>query len=288
MKKTKDFSDVGPMYSIGEVAKICNVSRKTLRYYEQLGLLKPDHVCFENGYRYYTEQTMNSIPVIKYYKQMGFKLQEMKIAQNTENYFYHEQENIFLTKLEELKQEERRIRNSYGAIAEWLGMIREGNIVASNQLQEINVKYLEEETYVYIEQEFNQNYMDAVINIPWVNYLESHNCEIMGPVILGFEGCKNREEYHSSKVKIMQKPVGRVAGEMPTQSIGGQFFLSSYHIGDLSLIGQQYKNMRVWAKEHRYQCEDKVYERHLVDYWSTMNEDSFVVELLIPAKKVNN
>lgn len=288
MKKTQESSNPGPMYSIGEVAKICNVSRKTLRYYEQLGLLKPDYVCFENGYRYYTEQTMNSIPVIKYYKQMGFKLQEMKLAQNTDNYFYQEQENIFLTKLDELKQEERRIRNSYGAIAEWLGMIREGNIATSNQLQEINVKYFDEETYVYMEQEFKQNYMDAVINIPWVNYLESQKCEIMGPVILGFEGCEDEEEYRSSRVKIMQKPVGQVEGNIPTKTIGGQFFLSSYHIGDVSMINKQYSKMRAWAKEHHYQCKDEVYERHIVDYWSTMNVDSFVVELLIPAKKVKS
>jgi DNA-binding transcriptional MerR regulator len=288
MKKTQECSNPGPMYSIGEVAKICNVSRKTLRYYEQLGLLKPDYVCFENGYRYYTEQTMNSIPVIKYYKQMGFKLQEMKLAQNTENYFYQEQENIFLTKLDELKEEERRIRNSYSAISEWLGMIREGNIASSNQLQEINVKYFDEETYVYMEQEFNGNYMDAVINIPWVNYLESQKCEIIGPVILGFEGCEAEDDYRSSKVKIMQKPVGHVEGKIPTKTIGGQIFLSSYHVGDVSRIHQLYSKMRNWAKEHHYQCTDEVYERYIVDYWSTMNVDSFVVELLIPAKKVKN
>ena len=288
MDKMEKGLETSQMYSIGEVAKICNVSRKTLRYYEQLGLLKPDYVCFENGYRYYTEKTMNSIPVIKYYKQMGFKLQEMKHVQNTDNYFYQDQENIFLTKLEELKREELRIRNSYRAISEWLGMIREGNIASSNQLQEVNVKYFDEETYVYMEQDFHHNYMGAVINIPWVNYLESQNCEITGPVILCFDGCQDEEKYRCSKMKIMQKPVGIIKGVMPNKIIGGQLFLSSYHIGDPIAINDQYHKMRSWAKENQYECEAEVYERHIVDYWSTMNVDSFVIELLIPVKKITN
>ena len=36
-------------FSIGEVSKICNVSRKALRYYDQIGLISPDYINEENG-----------------------------------------------------------------------------------------------------------------------------------------------------------------------------------------------------------------------------------------------
>lgn len=62
-------------------------------------------------------------------------------------------------------------------------------------------------------------------------------------------------------------------------------FLSSYYLGDPAEICQQYKKMLLWAKEHDYQCSDEVYERYVIDYWSTMNVDNFVIELLIPAEK---
>ncbi len=64
-------------YSIGEVSKICNISRKALRYYDEIGLVSPDKIC-ENNYRYYSRQNMLLVPVIRYYKQMGFKLEEMR------------------------------------------------------------------------------------------------------------------------------------------------------------------------------------------------------------------
>lgn len=283
MNNTKIGKKTNQMYSIGEVAKLCNVSRKTLRFYEQLGLLKPDHVSLENGYRYYTEATMNSIPVIKYYKQMGFKLQEMKGVQQSGDYFYHE--TMFLTKLEELKLEEQRIYDSFTAVSDWLGLIREGTIASENSMRSVNVKYFEQENYVFLEQEFSQNYMDAVINIPWVNYLEEQKCAITGPVILRFEDC-GEEDFDCSKMMIMQKPIHAQTTNMPKRMIGGQMFLSSYHIGDLANIGQQYKKMKAWAKANHYHCKNEVFQRYVIDYWSTMNVDKFVVELLIPAEKI--
>ena len=41
------------MYSIGEFSKIGSVSTKTLRYYDEIGLLRPAYVDEENRYRYY-------------------------------------------------------------------------------------------------------------------------------------------------------------------------------------------------------------------------------------------
>ena len=41
------------MLSIGEFSNICKVSAKTLRYYAEIGLLLPEEINPENGYRYY-------------------------------------------------------------------------------------------------------------------------------------------------------------------------------------------------------------------------------------------
>ena len=66
------------LYTIGEVSKICNVSRKALRFYDKIGIIRPDKISEENGYRFYSRETVLFVPVIKYFKQMGFKLEEMR------------------------------------------------------------------------------------------------------------------------------------------------------------------------------------------------------------------
>ena len=38
------------MISIGEFSKICHVTTRTLRHYDDIGLLKPIHINEENNY----------------------------------------------------------------------------------------------------------------------------------------------------------------------------------------------------------------------------------------------
>ena len=40
------------LYTIGEVGRICGISAKALRYYDKIGIISPDHISEENGYRY--------------------------------------------------------------------------------------------------------------------------------------------------------------------------------------------------------------------------------------------
>ena len=40
------------LYSIGKVSKICDVSQRMLRYYEEGGLIEPDRIAEPSHYRY--------------------------------------------------------------------------------------------------------------------------------------------------------------------------------------------------------------------------------------------
>lgn len=54
------------------------VSVKTLRHYEQKGLLLPDEVDEWTGYRYYRMTQMQELNAIRRFKEMGFSLDEIK------------------------------------------------------------------------------------------------------------------------------------------------------------------------------------------------------------------
>ena len=65
------------LYSIGKVSKICDVSPRTLRYYEEVGLLQPDRINERSGYRYYSAESMYQVQVIRYLSDEGFSLEEI-------------------------------------------------------------------------------------------------------------------------------------------------------------------------------------------------------------------
>jgi predicted transcriptional regulator YdeE len=64
------------MLKIGEFSKLAQVSVKTLRYYHQLGLLKPAWTDRFNGYRYYSLDQLAVLNRILALKELGFSLEQ--------------------------------------------------------------------------------------------------------------------------------------------------------------------------------------------------------------------
>lgn len=64
-------------YSIGQVAEITGLSTKTLRFYEEKEIIKSASRK-ENGYRYFTEENLDEIKLIKYARDLGLPLSEIK------------------------------------------------------------------------------------------------------------------------------------------------------------------------------------------------------------------
>lgn len=67
------------MLTIGEFSKISRVSAKTLRYYDQIGLIKPGHVSRDTGYRYYEVSQLQTMLLIARLKQYSFSLPEIAV-----------------------------------------------------------------------------------------------------------------------------------------------------------------------------------------------------------------
>jgi DNA-binding transcriptional MerR regulator len=65
-------------FKIGEFSKLNMVTVKTLRHYEEIGLIVPDEIDKWTGYRYYTVDQLSKMNLIIYLKGVGFSLEEIK------------------------------------------------------------------------------------------------------------------------------------------------------------------------------------------------------------------
>ena len=69
-------------YSIQELSRMAGISTRTLRYYDETGLLKPSRVT-QAGYRYYGTPEVDRLQQILYYRERGFQLHTIqKILQD--------------------------------------------------------------------------------------------------------------------------------------------------------------------------------------------------------------
>lgn len=66
------------MYKIGELSRLCRIPVKTLRYYDNEGVLVPDEIDCFTGYRYYSAARIADCNRIISLKELGFSLEEIK------------------------------------------------------------------------------------------------------------------------------------------------------------------------------------------------------------------
>ncbi len=274
--------DEQKLYSIGEVSKICNVSKKTLRFYDKIDLISPDYISEESKYRYYSKETLLFVPVIKYYKQMGFKLEEMKELLEGDTYDIHE--HGFNKKIDELRMERENINVAYRSVRDWYDLIHEAESVIAANATDVSVKFVESITTCCMTQEFCHNYRESIININWTNHLEEIGQAITGPVCMYFPNVKEKLEGKNTPAVIYQKNVKDLNGG-ETISFNGRMMISAYHIGRHENLGDTYAKIYRWAEAHGYKCGESAIERYVTDYWTIKNAGEFVTEVLVDIMK---
>ena len=262
-------------YSIGQVSKIANLSTKALRYYDKIGLIQPDKV-EDNQYRFYSMPTLLSVPVIKYYKQMGFTLEEMRSL--IEGSTYNVLEKAFSEKIKQIKIEERELFIKYKSVKDWHELILEADGVIENNITNVFVKFQNTEEFTFMDQEFNYNYNSSIVNIEFTNFVEGKGTAVTGPVMIYFPSYKDKN------VKIVQRTFESV-GEENSIKLGGNMVISCYHIGSHESINQTYDKIIKWAKDWNYKLGDYCVERYVTDYWTTKNTNNFVTEIMIEIRK---
>jgi len=70
------FGGEADVYTIGQLAKLAGVTTRTLRYYDQIGLLKPAKTN-EAGYRLYGREQVDTLQQILFYRELGVAPEEI-------------------------------------------------------------------------------------------------------------------------------------------------------------------------------------------------------------------
>ena len=280
-RKSTEEKQEEKLYSIGEVSKLCNVSKKALRFYDEIGLISPDKIS-SNNYRYYSRKSLLNLTVLKYYKQMGFRLEEMRKLINSEE--YRTMERGFLEKISELQDEQMAVNVKLTSVSDWYDLLVEAQTVIENDARDVSVKYVEAKEYGFMDQDFIDDDMEAIINLQWTDYLEAIGNEITGAVNITFPSWKQRVEGDCQKMRIMQEMILPCKPDQLTR-IGGEMMLSCYHIGPHDKIRETYEKMENWAKDHEYRLREGSLERYVTDCWTTKNKEMYVTEVLIGATR---
>jgi len=88
------------LLTIGQLAKICKVTPRAVRFYEEVGLLTPNETDAQTNYRYYSQEGVDQLRKILYLKELGLTLDDIKA------YFsYSKEDKINLLNIQKEKYE---------------------------------------------------------------------------------------------------------------------------------------------------------------------------------------
>ena len=102
------------LFPIGEVSRLFHISVSSLRHYENIGLLTPEYISPESGYRYYGTAQFEVLNTIRYLRALDMPLAEIedflknKDIDRIEEKLRQQKEAV-LEKQRELKRVERKI-----------------------------------------------------------------------------------------------------------------------------------------------------------------------------------
>ena len=264
-------------FTIGEVARLFNIKIATLRYYDEIGLLKPQHINEQTHYRYYTTQQFERLNSIKYLRTLGMPIHKLldffndRDIDNLMSMLHAEKLEIVRKKqeLEKIEQKiSRRLRQFEDAMTTPLDTIFEVELPAWQ------VAYLRRE-YV----------LGDDIEYPVSELIE--NKGIDGDVFLGKIGISisvsdlkdNRFDRYSSIFMILEEEDRMAASEV---TFPAREYLRIRFKGSHLDAANYYKKLFSYMKEHHYELVDDSIEIALIDYGITNDIEKYVTEILLP------
>jgi len=65
------------LFQIGQLSELAGISNRTIRYYQEVGLIEPSKVS-DGGFRLFDRKDLHRLQIIEVYKNLGFELKEIQ------------------------------------------------------------------------------------------------------------------------------------------------------------------------------------------------------------------
>ncbi|WP_432663691.1 MerR family transcriptional regulator [Wukongibacter baidiensis] len=270
-------------YQIGQVSKICNIPIKTLRYYDEIGLLKPKKVDSNSNYRYYSHDQLSNINTIKHFKAAGFSLKEIGVLVERNDLEYNKQ--MVETKCEEIEKnisELTILKNRLKLYTEHM----ECNEENPKHSIDIGVKEIPVSYVAYSRYKGLCNPHEFYLRFTKLNNLvEKNKLYMTGTMMAVYHDDYRFFDYSNADIEVCVNVSENEEKEGMVRGFGGFLAVISYHYGSYRTMNETYKKMLKWIENNGFTFLGGAIENYIIDVVTTICEDEYVTEIILPVKK---
>lgn len=268
------------LFPIGEVSKLFHISISSLRHYENIGLLKPEYVSPDSGYRYYGTEQFEVLNTIRYLRALDMPLSEIEdFLKNKDIKLIEEkllqQKEIVLQKQQELKRIEQKIDHRLN----WLLDAQNTplNTISLVQLPDCRIVWVDDPLKI-------DGFLDMETPIRKLDQSDAEAVVFLGKVGLGISSehlqTLQTEQYDGIFLILDQEDV--YTGE--TTVLPETLCVRLRFRGSHTESPAQYRKLLQYIEKHQMQIINFSREITLIDYGITNDTEKFVTEICIPVK----
>lgn len=255
-----------------QFAKLHNVNKRTLHYYDKIGLFSPKNKG-ENNYRYYDALQSIDFEYIRMFKELNMSIKEIK------NYVEKPNAKDFITiidkKSKEIEEEIKKLEKTKRLLNE-----KKNQLLLSEKKENMTIQIIqcEQENLLTAPFAFKDEDLQRLFS-----YMKE---------MWGIDQCRAGVGSYISLEKVQNKNFEEYDGLFtPSLSKNKDIFIKTkgkylcgYVKGSWRNLPKMYEKMLEYAKENHLQLTGYAYEKGLNDF-AICNENEYITQILIKIKE---
>lgn len=280
------------MFKIGEFSKLVQVPVPTLRYYDQIGLLKPVEVDRFTGYRYYSASQLPQLHRILALKGLGFTLEQIATV---------------LAEGLTLEQMRGMLRLRHAQISQQLVDVQSQLVEVEVRLQQIEreeeistydvmLKQVEPLLVASVRAILPSHSASGTLFSEVYEAIGSHVLEALGPnpgeagqtMVLWYDTEHKEAEVDGAAAFILRCRVPD-SGRMRVHELPAATMAATVHHGSYNTLGEAHEAILKWIEANGYRIAGPDREVYLYNSMPIhLDDPSYVTEVQYPVEKVAN
>ncbi|APX71068.1 MerR family transcriptional regulator [Companilactobacillus allii] len=266
------------LFTIGQLSKIYDIKIPTLRYYDEVGILKPAKVDSKTHYRYYSTAEFERLNVIKYLRALDVPISDIK------NFFDARDistlEDMLKRQQTQVNQQIKTLQAINGRISSRLKQVNDAENSILGKIEYLN---LPETPIVYLRRDYNLN---EDIELPLTALRREYGLNeaiFLGKIALSLSKQNILDEKFDeySGILLMLENGDQRRNSSTLQK--GSYLRVRFH-GTHQDASDTYLQLKQYCDDNLLTIVGDAIEITLIDYGITNDFDKYVTEIRLPVR----
>lgn len=265
-------------FTVGEFAKLNNLKKQTLIYYDNIGLFKPNIVDAINGYRYYTADQLEVLDSILILREIGVSIKDIKLF--LENRDSKKTLDLLQEQLFKLKIQAKNINILIKKLESKISTLQKIDNISNT------VSFIElDSEFLALEDVSSPNTLletDLALKKLFKNIDEKgHYYTYQIGTIVSKESLQNKDYL---KAKYVFLPLSKKESGIKVHKRNKGLYATLYHKGRYESIGTSYEKLLSSISEYGFTPLSDSYEYSILDSLTSSTTTEYITKIIIRVK----